>query len=161
MASPLPDDLFGAPSRRTALRAALGAGAFVCLAGCSEVQPTPRTIKWGRDLCEHCHMVFADRRYVAQIWDKDLNRARIYDDFGCAALAAVERGVLDREDVPFWVTDDSNPANWLDARKARYRDGQKTPMDYGHSAGMTASHKLDFRAAVAAVREKEACAHRS
>lgn len=161
MASPFPDGQFGSVSRRATLRAALGAGALAFLGGCSEVQPAPRAIKWGRDLCEHCHMVFADRRYVAQIWDRELNRPHIYDDFGCAALAASERGVLDRTDVPFWVTDDSNPANWLDARAALYRDGQKTPMDYGFSAGPAATHRIDFRTAVAAVQEKAACAHKS
>ncbi|MDK9695304.1 MAG: hypothetical protein OEL76_02830 [Siculibacillus sp.] len=131
------------------------------LPACSEVTPEPRKIKWGRDVCEHCHMVFADRRFAAQIWDAALPRARIYDDFGCAVLAADEMGVLNREDVRFWVTDDADPARWIDARTAHYRDEVVTPMGYGHSAASTtAAHPLSFAEAATAIRDKAACEHK-
>ncbi len=154
-------DLFAGASRRDVLRlgglAALGAG----LAACSEVKAEPRKIKWGRDTCEFCHMVFADRRFAAEVWEPENNRARIYDDFGCAVLAASENGLADRDEVPFWVTDDADPARWLDARTAHYRDDATTPMGYSHSAGLSPAHRLDFHAAVKAIRDKATCEHRT
>lgn len=154
-------DLFAAPSRRTLLRGAAVFAAVACLPGCSEVTPEPRKIKWGRDVCEFCHMVFADRRFAAEIWDADLKRARIYDDFGCAVLAAAELGVPDQGGAPWWVLDDGDPGRWLDARTALYRDGVTTPMGYGHSAGTGAGHPLGFVAAASAIRDKAACEHKS
>lgn len=155
--SPLAE-LFAAATRRDALRLA-GLAALSTLSACGPVQAAPRPIKWGRDTCEFCHMTFADRRFAAEVWDPQTNRARVYDDFGCAVLASTEAGTADRDDVPFWVSDDSAPETWLDARAARYRDDAVTPMGYAHSAGRSPAHRLDFRAAVAAIRDKAACAH--
>lgn len=160
--SVLPSDLFTRPSRRAVLGAGVAALTLAALPACSEVKAEPRKIKWGRDTCEFCHMIFADRRFAAQIWDASLTRARIYDDFGCAVLAADEMGLLGRDDVVFWVTDDLDPSRWLDARSAHFRDGVTTPMGYGHSAASTAAgHPLAFTAAAAAIREKAACEHKS
>lgn len=161
MPSPAVVDLFAAPSRRALVGAALSLGALALLPACSEVKAEPRKIKWGRDTCEFCHMVFADRRFAAEIWDAGLPRARIYDDFGCAVLAADEMGVLARDDVPFWVSDDAAPDRWLDARTAHFRDGVVTPMGYGHSAGTGADHPLTFLAAATAIRDKAACEHKT
>jgi nitrous oxide reductase accessory protein NosL len=160
MASSSIADLFARPTRRAALRLA-GLGVGVALAGCAAATPEPRRIKWGRDTCEFCHMTFADRRFAAEIWDPEQNRARLYDDFGCAVLAGSESGLVDRADVAFWVTDDAAPEVWLDARQARYRGDAVTPMGYGHSAGRTPAHRLEFRTAVAAIRDKAACEHRA
>lgn len=146
-------------SRRAVMRSGLALGAFACLPACSEVQAAPRVIKWGREACEFCHMGFADRRFAAQWWDAPNHRARAFDDFGCAVLAADEAGLLDRADVAFWVTDDADPARWLDARAARFRDGVSTPMGYGHSAGSGPAYRLDFAAAAKAIRDKAACEH--
>lgn len=151
---------FARPTRRDVAAAVLGlfAGA---LAGCGAVTPEPRKIKWGRDVCEFCHMTFADRRFAAEVWDPDQNRARIYDDFGCAVLASAESGLFDRPDVPFWVSDDADPARWIDARAARYRGDATTPMGYSHSAGLSPAHRLSFAEAVKAIRDKAACEHRA
>jgi len=157
VASPIVD-LFAAASRRDALRLA-GLAALATLAACGPVQAAPRPIKWGRDTCEFCHMTFADRRFAAEVWDPETDRARVYDDFGCAVLAATENGTADRDDVPFWVSDDDAPATWIDARAAHYRSDATTPMGYGHSAGRSPAHRLDFRAAVSAIRDKAACEH--
>ena len=156
-----PADFLRAPSRRRLLQAgALGTLAPL-LPSCTEVEAKPRAIKWGRDLCEFCHMVFADRRYVAEIWDRDYNRARIYDDFGCAVLAAAEKDVLDAQDVKFWVSDERKPETWLDARAARYRDGMVSPMGYGHAAGTGPDYTLDFASAAKAIRIKADCEHKT
>ena len=161
--SPLPADLFTRPSRRVLLGVGVTTVAASLLPACSEVTPEPRKIKWGRDVCEFCHMVFGDRRFAAQIWDASLSRARIYDDFGCAVLAADELGLLGRDDVRFWVSDDLDPTRWIDARSAHYRDGVVTPMGYGHSAASTAAadHPLGFLAAATAIRDKAACEHKT
>lgn len=106
-------------------------------------------------------MVFADRRFAAEVWDPEAERARIYDDFGCAVLAANERGLVDRTDVAFWVTDDGAPDTWLDARTARFRNDVTTPMGYGHSAGKSPLHRQDFAGAVAEIRDKALCEHQS
>ena len=159
--SPLAD-LFARPHRRAVLHAGGGLAALALgLSGCADVPVEPRRIKWGRDACEFCHMVFADRRFAAEVWDRDTNRARIYDDFGCAVLASAENGRLDDATVPFWVTDDADPTRWLDARTARYRNDVVTPMGYGHSAGPAADHPLAFAAAAEAIRTKAACEHQS
>ena len=149
-------------SRRGFVGAGLSVAAVAMLPACSEVTPEPRKIKWGRDVCEFCHMVFGDRRYAAEIWDGANNRARLYDDFGCAVLAADEMKVLDRADVRFWVTDDLDPTRWLDARTAHYRGEVVTPMGYGHSAASTAAgHPMSFAAAASAIRDKAACEHKT
>ena len=149
-------------TRRGLIGAGLASAAVAMLPACSEVTPEPRRIKWGRDVCEHCHMVFADRRFAAEIWDASLSRARIYDDFGCAVLAAEEMGVLGRDEVRIWVSDDLDPNRWIDARAAHYRDGVVTPMGYGHSAASTAAdHPLTFAAAATAIRDKAACEHKT
>jgi len=148
-------------SRRGLLRQA-GAGSLaLALPACSAVAPAPRAVRWGRDVCEFCHMVFADRRHAAQVWNATLERPQIYDDFGCSVLAAAERGVLEDVAVAYWVLDENAPTIWLDARAARYRDGQVTPMGYGHSAGTSPGHSLDFATAARAIVEKAACEHRS
>lgn len=151
-------------SRSPTRRAVLGAGAVlataVALPSCSEVQAAPRPIRWNRESCEFCHMVFADRRFSAEWWDADLHRARVFDDFGCAVLAAAEAGVVDRPDVAFWVSDDADPTRWLDARAAHFRDGQATAMGYGYSAGTSPVHRLDFAVAATAIRTKADCEHK-
>lgn len=153
-------ELFRAPSRRTVMQVGMLAGLGPLLPACSEVEAKPRVIKWGRDTCEFCHMVFADRRFAAEVWDGDTNRARLYDDFGCAVLAAAEMEVLEREAVRFWVSDETQPDTWLDARRARFRDNVVTPMGYGHSAGSGSGYRLDFAAASQAIRDKAACEHK-
>lgn len=149
------DRLFGAVRRRDVLAGA----ATAVLAGCAPAAPAPRAIRWGRDVCAFCHMTFADRRFAAEVWDPALGRVHVYDDFGCAVLAVYEADLIDRADIPFWVTDDGAPDTWLDARTARYRGDVVTPMGYGHSAGRSTAHTLDFASAAAAIRQKALCEH--
>jgi hypothetical protein len=62
MRSALSHDRRVSPTRRGILGAGLTVAAVSLLPACSEVKAEPRKIKWGRDLCEHCHMV--DRKSV-------------------------------------------------------------------------------------------------
>lgn len=139
----------------------MGLGIFVAgaLAGCSEARPAPRAVRLKRENCDYCGMPIGDPRYAAEIWNGDSGRVRVYDDFGCAVIAAAARNELDRVDVAFWVADESNPERWLDARSARYRTGAATPMGHGYAAGPENGHLLDFAATSAAICAKALCAH--
>jgi hypothetical protein len=104
-------------------------------------------------------MPITDARYAAEIWNTEYRRVRVYDGFTCAVLAASERGELERTDIGFWVTDETEPARWLDARSARYRLDSKTSI-HGDAAGPAdGQHPLDFATAVATVRENGLCVH--
>jgi hypothetical protein len=147
-----------AVSRRALLRAAGAVVAASGLPACSQAPAEPRKIRWGRDVCEFCHMTFGDRRYGAQIWDATQNRARIYDDFGCAVVAAFDAGTLDRPEVRFWTIDETKPETWLDARAAMFRPAP-TPMGYDHASGAGPAYSLDFAAATKAIKIKAGCEH--
>ncbi len=129
------------------------------LAGCSEAIPAPRAVRLKRETCDFCGMPVGDRRYAAEIWNSETGRVRVYDDFGCAVIAADRRKELSRPDIAFWVADESDPTRWLDARSAGYRAGVATPMGHGYAAGPEAGHPLDFAASSAAICEKALCAH--
>jgi len=152
---------------RTDVRSGATRRAFVCmglaagvgaLGGCSDAKPAPRAVRLGRETCQNCGMTVSDARYAALIWDSEYGRVRVYDDFGCAVVAAFQRKELDRADVAFWVADETDPAKWLDARAARFRDNAATPMGYGHAAGPEANHPLDYEKAVTAICDKAMCA---
>ena len=146
-------------TRRRFVCMALGLAAAGTLAGCSEAQPAPRAVKLKRENCDYCGMPISDARYATEIWNADISRVRVYDDFGCAVIAASQRKELERRDVAFWVADETDPAHWFDARSARYRDGVATPMGHGYAAGPEAGHPVSFAAASAAICEKALCAH--
>lgn len=148
-------DTGNGPTRRHFV--CMGLGVLAAAAGCSDKVPAPRAARLDRESCQHCGMLISDPRYVTEIWDPDYKRVRVYDDFGCAVLAAEGREELDRDDIAFWVTDENEPGRWLDARSARYRSDVATPMGYGYAAGSGERHSLDFATAVAAVRERSLC----
>lgn len=143
-------------ARRRFLCVGLGACA-TALSGCGENPPGPRAVRLGRDACQNCGMTVADPRWAAEIWDRDYGRVRIYDDFGCAVLDAVARKELERPDLLIWAADETEPARWVEARKAHFRAGAATPMGHGHAAGPEAGHPLDYAAAVGAIRARALC----
>lgn len=144
------------PSRRGLVQLGLGACA-AALAGCGDRTPAPRALRLGREPCQNCGMTVADPRWSAEIWDRDNQRIRVYDDFGCAILDAVARKEIDRPDFLIWLADETEPTRWLDARAAHFRSGVATPMGYGHAAGPQAGHPLGYAEAVAAVRARALC----
>lgn len=106
------------------------------LAGCG--QPggrEPVSIAWDRDTCEYCRMTISDRAYAAQAWDEEGRRYHRFDDIGCLVNWLHERG-WPPERTRLWVADHRHRdrVHWLDARTAWYRDGLRTPMDYGFGA---------------------------
>ena len=159
MPRPCPPEARTVATRRRFVCMALGFAAAGALAGCSEAQPAPRVVKLKRENCDYCGMPISDARYAAEIWNADISRVRVYDDFGCAVIAASQRKELERTEILFWVADETDPTRWLDARSARYRDGVATPMGHGYAAGPEAGHSTSFAAASAAICEKALCAH--
>jgi len=116
---------------------ALAAGPYLgaVLTGCSSEPLTGAAeIKWDRDTCERCRMVISDRAFAAQIRDP-MKKVHKFDDFGCAVFWKEHQTFSDAESE-FWVVDSrAEPAGskWLDARKAAYVGGKRSPMGYGYA----------------------------
>lgn len=135
----------------------LGGASLAALAACGKPEPAPKTIKLGRDVCEHCNMIVSELRFAAQNWDAKRGRARVFDDIGCAVSFATLDGSLDDQALLFWVADATHGGVWLDARKASYKGGFQTPMGHGYAAAPAGEWPVDYAAMVAAVRKKALC----
>ena len=111
--------------------AALG----LSLAGCSrEPSSGPVEIKWDRETDPRCSMVISDKRFAAQIRDPN-RKAWKFDDIGCAMFWLMQQTFSEQTaNTEYWVSDYRN-GNWIDARKAWYLEGKKSPMGY-HFAAM-------------------------
>lgn len=144
-------------TRRAFSRLSAGASLAALLVGCSKPPPGPKTIKVGRDVCEHCNMIISELRFAAQIWDGERHRALLFDDFGCAAATFTDAAKVEDPTLKFWVADVNAPGQWLDARAASYRDGHLTPMGYGIAAAQPGLYPLAFKPAFDAAREKAHC----
>jgi hypothetical protein len=80
---------------------------------------------WGKQACASCSMLVSDRRYAAELVT-DAGARVFFDDPGCMATWLAEgRGRARRA----WVRSESGA--WIDARAARYVDGQPSPMAFG------------------------------
>lgn len=148
----------GSLTRRAFSKLGAGASLAALLAACSKAPVAPKVIKAGRDTCEHCNMIISELRYAAQIWDGERHRARLFDDFGCAAASFADPAKAEDPTLKFWVADVNAPGQWLDARAASYRDGHLTPMGYGIAAAQAGVYPMAFRAAFDSAREKAHCA---
>lgn len=114
----------------------LGATLGAVLTGCSSEPLTgPGKIVWDRDVCARCSMVISERSFAAQIRDP-MKKVHKFDDFGCAVFWKEHQTFSDAESE-FWVVDSrAEPAasQWLDARKAAFVGGKRSPMAYGFAA---------------------------
>jgi copper chaperone NosL len=127
-------------------------------AGCFGPDKSPREVKPGRDACAHCAMLLEDPRYAAQIQGGPRNERFIFDDVGCAVQYAAANPWARRPDAGFWAANYDNPAQWLAARGATYRDGFKTPMDLGFAAFPAGKGDYSFDRMTEAVVAKTGCA---
>lgn len=106
------------------------------LFGCSsEVDYSPREINWDRDICINCLMGLADQKYSVQAIN-DREEVIWFDDIGC--LIEYEKSddwkKWKREGkVQVWIGH-CETGEWIDAKKAYYRFGDRTPMGYGYGA---------------------------
>jgi nitrous oxide reductase accessory protein NosL len=139
------------PARRIAALAWLGAA--LVLAACGDPGHGPARIAFDRDACEHCGMVITDRRFAAQL--RIGRTPHRFDDVGCA-LDWLDERPEPSEPTEFWVMDQET-REWIDARSASFRAGQRTPMGYGFGASAaTHADRVDLEAVRAAVRERRA-----
>lgn len=87
----------------------------------------PEEPVWNKQPCDHCKMLLSDQRYAASLVDARGVRL-FFDDIGCMAAFEADHPQLKAH----WVKDEQSGA-WLDPSTAFFRDGAKTPMDYGYS----------------------------
>lgn len=115
-------------------RAALGCSLGALLAGCrGEPTSGPVEIKWDRDADPRCGMVISDKRFAVQIRDPQ-GKVWKFDDIGCAMFWLAQRPF--NEETPkseYWVAD-YHSGDWIDARRAHYLAGPKSPMGYQFAA---------------------------
>lgn len=106
----------------------------VTLAGCSREPTTgPVEIKWDRDVDPRCSMVISDKRFGAQIRDPN-RKVTKFDDIGCAMFWLMAQQFNEQSpNTEYWVAD-YRSGTWLDARKAYYLEGKKSPMGYHYAA---------------------------
>ena len=153
-------------SRRAFLKLALawplGGALIASLPACQAVNAeTPKAIKYGRETCEHCSMLISDARFAAEVWRPDAGRYSLFDDVGCAVLYAEEQRLIDNAQARIWAADYDDPKGWIDARKAFYLGGVRTPMDYGYAAVRApGADRVSFEAMRANALAKSLCSPR-
>ncbi|HET9929868.1 MAG TPA: hypothetical protein VFQ35_04240 [Polyangiaceae bacterium] len=118
---------------------------LLALAACAACrgESGPKDPIWGKQPCAHCNMLVSDPLYAAQAESARGDRL-FFDDVGCMASYLTEH----RGTTKAWVRDAKG--NWLEAERARFRLGARTPMDFG--VVVDAAGSLDF----AAVKERVA-----
>lgn len=116
------------------LRSALFLLVVGLLAACHREPKTgPVEVRWDRDTCVRCSMVLSDRNFAAQVRGGPKHQAYKFDDFGCAVFWLKDKPWADDPATEFWVASASD-GKWLEARKAYYVTGKRTPMGYGFGA---------------------------
>lgn len=133
-------------SRRAALIALAGVAGSLFAAGCARTDVALDPV-WGKEPCAHCRMLVGDKRYAAQVAGEA--ERRYFDDIGCMVLWLDAHGPRARA----WVRD-ATGQSWLDATRARYVAGARTPMDFGFEARAAAPEGVGFDAMGDAVRAK-------
>ncbi len=99
-----------------------------------EVDQSAREINYDRDICVNCLMGLAEKGYTAQAVN-EYGEVLWFDDLGCL----VEYAKTDDwkkwggENAKAWIGD-CETDEWIDAYKAFYRYGDRTPMGYGYGA---------------------------
>jgi hypothetical protein len=115
----------------------------------------PVEVHWSRDSCDRCGMTIGDRRFAAQLRSEPGRAAYGFDDLGCALLWSDEHLGEAAEPAEIWVRD-LGGTEWLEARSARYREGERTPMNYGFGASREpAGQGLGFEEVRMRIREIE------
>ena len=106
------------------------------LLGCNAAEGAVEPV-WGKQACDHCHMLLSDPSNAAQLVTPDGERM-YFDDVGCM----VERIARPGSSIAhLWVRDAHG--TWIDAQRARYHAGVTTPMGYG--VQVSEHGELDFR----------------
>jgi nitrous oxide reductase accessory protein NosL len=116
------------------------------VAACKAPPPLPVEPAWGKQTCAQCGAPLLEPQPSAQAWLADESR-KFFDDVGC--LADWLNRSSEKPEAA-WV---HSPAGdgWVDAYKAHYEGGHKTPMGYGF---VPAESGLSFRELRIVAREK-------
>lgn len=121
-------------NRRKFLQGTAGLVFIPLLSACEKKDPLgPQEIHWDRDQCDRCKMVISERNFVAQVINKQTQKAYKFDDIGCVPLWFKEENISWKENAIIYVADMHTKA-WLDARTAQYTTENITPMAYGFGA---------------------------
>jgi copper chaperone NosL len=88
----------------------------------------PAEIHYASDECAHCKMMITDNHFAAQIVTKK-GKAIKFDAVECMAGYA-KAYKEDLKEAKFWVSDYSNPGQWLSLEQARFVQSEvvKSPM---------------------------------
>jgi len=106
--------------------------AFACK---QEADFSPRKINFDRDICALCLMGVAEQEYSVQLinqWGKVV----WFDDIGCYVNYVGSddwKRFVGEGQSKAWVAN-CETGEWIDANKAFYRFGDRTPMGYGYGA---------------------------
>ncbi len=108
--------------------------AFMFISCKHEVDFSPRKINYDRDVCHVCKMGMADPKYDVQAINEK-GEVRWYDDIGCLAedIRDQDFETWKGKKYKIWIGD-ADTGEWIDAEKAWYRFGDRTPMGYGYGA---------------------------
>ena len=131
------------------------------LAGCfGDPETGPVEIKWDRDTCEVCRMLISDRHFAAQLRGGPKHKAYKFDDIGeLVHWLEVQTWKADPK-VEIWVMDMKTGSKWLNARKAHYLPGQRSPMDYGFGAVESPSERsINFDEMVRKAKQRGSTYH--
>ena len=116
----------------SALKRAAPAALFL-LAACGQ-ESGPVQIKYDREACEMCGMIISSPRYVTEVRLAADNKAHKFDDIGDAMNWLEKQCKTLGEAREIWVMDSTDGKTWLDARRAFFRHGGRSPMNYGFAA---------------------------
>jgi len=134
--------------RASKRRAAAFAVLALALGACQE-GPRVGSPHWGRDVCERCRMTLSTPEHAAQLVGPGA-RVSFFDDLGCAIADRADHA--ERVDSTLYVLRPGSREEWVPARALRFRDGERTPMDYGVVAD--AQGELSFAEAEARLLER-------
>jgi len=129
---------------------------LMILSSCkNEVDFTPRKINYDRDVCYVCKMGLADPKYDVQAINEQ-GQVRWYDDLGCLAedMRDHDFNTWKGQTYKIWIGD-AETGKWIDAEKASYRFGDRTPMGYGYGAVKEKTDKAtyDFKTTIQRIDE--------
>ncbi len=129
---------------------------LITLSSCnSKVDFSPRPINFDRDVCYVCKMGLDDPKYNLQAINEH-GQVRWYDDIGCLAEDMRDGDFNKWKGAKYkiWIGD-AQTGKWIDAEKAWYRFGDRTPMGYGYGALAQKSDeaKFDFKTTIQRIDE--------
>ena len=94
---------------------------------CTDEKPRPVDIDPG-DMCQSCKMAISQKKYAAEIVDKDGTVFK-FDDLGCMLRFVGQRARKDK--VEAWFVMDYRTQHWLQAENATYVRSESIPSPMG------------------------------